>query len=144
MSRKKVSTVNQAKKIHDTFVTSEVPTLAGLIRLCKFTTYNQLYNYMSRKDEIGELFKDMYLYMVQFHEERLCQKSANVNSIFMLKCLRKLGVKYSEYAPYEGTEESKDNKNKLEITVVTKEQKEKKKTEKELLQEEIDDLVGEE
>ena len=107
------------RKIIAEFITSETPTIAGLIRKCKLHDYNQFHFYMKEKGEIGELFSDAYMYMVQTHEERLFNKGAAVNSIFTLKCLRKLGVSYREMSPEETDDKGKDG-TKLTIEVVSK------------------------
>lgn len=131
MSTRKWSKKNlpELKKIMKEFTEDTRPSIAGLIRKLKLTTYNQFYVYLNMKDEIGEIFKDAYMYLVEFHERRLCDPKSSVNSIFVLKCLKKLGVSYKEYDT--DLPEDNGNGNKLTIEVVTKDRKAEKEVEDE-------------
>lgn len=118
MSRK-LNNVSEVRKVVDEYKTDTKPTLAGLMRLLGVRHYSTLANYIKGDNEIGDLLKDAYLHLVECHEKRLWDKGSATSSIFYLKTIRQLGLRFRDF-----DDESKETKPaNIRFEIVSKDDK---------------------
>ncbi len=87
MSKKKLTNLEDVKKIVEEYLKLTKPTLSGLCRKFK-VTWNTLYRAMDEENEIGEHLRDAYMFLVQKHEEGLYEKICS-GHMFWLRSIRK-------------------------------------------------------
>jgi hypothetical protein len=119
MALRKLSDINEVKKIVEEYKLNTKPTLSGLARALGIHP-DTLYRNSDRDDEIGDILVDTYLWLIQKHEEALWDSKNYVSHIFWLKCLKK-HMTFKEnvdsekidkiHFTYEVVDKTNDNKN---------------------------------
>ena len=76
--------------------TANAPTSSSLLRYIGLKSPCSLYVNMDRDDDCGDLLKEAYNHIIEFHETRLCGEKNCTNSIFLIKTYKRLGWSFRD------------------------------------------------